>query len=116
MKLNKYTTTIALAALMAITSGLVPAQDADLHVSKAATSKVPPTYPTTARQLGLQGDVEVEAHITEAGVVESAKPLTGNPVLAAAAVKALKEWKFTPFTNDGKAVKAIAPISFSFKL
>ena len=42
--------------------------------------------------------------------------ITGNPVLLNAAVAAAKQWKFTPFTNDGKAVKAVAPITFTFKL
>ena len=83
---------------------------------KAATSKVQPEYPAMARQLHLEGAVQVEAHITEEGTVEEVKPVTGNAVLANAAVAALKRWKFTPFTNDGKPTKAVLDMSFSFKL
>jgi TonB family protein len=123
MKINYKTTvkTVMMAALMVVASGLVMGQESVLNVSKTdamknATSKVAPTYPAMARQLGMQGDVEVEARITQDGSVESVKPLTGNPVLLNAAVAAMKQWKFTPFTNEGKAVKAVAPISFTFKL
>jgi protein TonB len=113
--------TIAMAAIMVVASGLVMGQDAVLNVSKTeamknATSKVAPSYPPMARQLGMQGEVEVEARITADGSVEAVKPLTGNPVLLGAAVTAMKQWKFTPFTSEGKAVKAVAPISFTFKL
>jgi TonB family protein len=121
MKTKTAVKTVMMAALMVVASGLMMGQEAVLNVSKTeamknATSKVAPTYPPMARQLGMQGDVEVEARITEDGTVESVKPLTGNPVLLNAAVAAMKQWKFTPFTNEGKAVKAVAPISFTFKL
>jgi TonB family protein len=123
MKINYKTAvkTMMMTALMVVAAGLVMGQEAVLNVSKTdamrnATSKVAPTYPPMARQLGMQGDVEVEARITEDGSVESVKPLTGNPVLLNAAVAAMKQWKFTPFTNEGKAVKAVAPVVFTFKL
>jgi TonB family protein len=123
MKANYKTAvkTMMMTVLMVVASGLVMGQEAVLNVSKTdamknATSKVAPAYPPMARQLGMQGDVEVEARINEEGAVDSVKPLTGNPVLLNAAVAAAKQWKFTPFTNEGKAVKAVAPISFTFKL
>jgi TonB family protein len=121
MKLINYRKTLLLLTTMALICAAAVAQDPDMKVSrgdamKAATSKMSPIYPTMARQLHLEGDVEVEAHITEAGTVESVKPLTGNAVLMMAAVDAMKHWKFTPFTEGGKPVKAIAPILFTFKL
>jgi TonB family protein len=112
---------ILVTLLMALAAGCAMAQDADLKVTtsdamKAATSKVAPDYPVIAKQLHIEGAVEVEAHIAEDGSVESVKPLTGNAVLTTAAVAAMKHWKFTPFMSGGKAVKAIAPLTFNFKL
>jgi TonB family protein len=117
---------IAFTFFMALAGGLglaqhALAQDADLRVSnsealKAATAKVQPDYPAIAKQLHLEGAVEVEAHIAEDGSVESVRPLTGNAVLANAAVAATKRWKFTPFTAGGKNVKAVASLTFNFKL
>jgi protein TonB len=111
---------IITSLLMALASGLAMAQDSDVKVStsdamKAATSKVQPDYPVIAKQLHLEGAVEVEAHIGADGSVESAKPLTGNAVLATAAVAATKRWKFAPFMVDGKPVKSVASLTFSFK-
>jgi protein TonB len=112
---------VVFSLLMAVASGYAIAQDAGLKVSgadamKAATSKVQPEYPAVAKQLHLEGTVEVEVHITEAGAVDSAKPLAGNSLLAKAAVAATMQWKFTPFTADGKPVAATAPLTFNFKL
>ncbi|MDP9054335.1 MAG: energy transducer TonB [Acidobacteriota bacterium] len=115
-----FTAFMALAGGAALSRDAM-AQDMDLKVSrseamKAATSRVQPDYPVIAKQLHLEGTVEVEAHIGEDGSVESVKPVTGNAVLANAAVMATKRWKFTPFTAGGKNVKAIASLSFIFKL
>lgn len=123
-KNNKMKTTIRTAlfaaALALFVAGTAPAQDA-VHVSqaeamKAAKEKREPEYPAMAKQLHLEGAVQLEAHISEDGTVEEVKPLTGNAVLMNSAVSAMKKWKFTPFLADGKPVKAIADLSFRFKL
>ena len=108
--------TVALLA-----AGILFAQEPAVHLSqseaiKAAKERPAPDYPAMARQLHLEGEVQVQAHISETGAVEDAKPLTGNAVLAMAAVKAMRLWKFAPTITDGKPRKAIAEVSFSFKL
>lgn len=82
----------------------------------AAVQKVAPEYSGMARQLKLTGNVEVNVFISEDGKVEKVESVSGNPVLFRSAEDAVKKWKFTPFTEDGKAVKAVAAMSFSFKL
>lgn len=109
---------VALAVLL-LNTGL--AQEAPKKVTKAeglnaVTSKVAPEYPPIARQLKIEGAVELEAVVTEAGVVEKVNIVSGNPVLTRPASDAIKKWKFAPFTSDGKAVKALVPVSLSFKL
>lgn len=86
------------------------------EATKAATSKVQPEYPPIAKQLKLEGAVQVEASIDEKGTVETVKVLSGNVVLANSAANALKRWKFSPFTIDGKPAKASATLSFTFKM
>ncbi len=97
------------------------AEDGPKKVSKtdglsAATSKVQPAYPPIARQLKIEGAVELEAVVTESGTVEAVNIVSGNPVLTRPAVDALKKWKFAPFTSEGKSVKALVPVSLSFHL
>ncbi|HZL56291.1 MAG TPA: energy transducer TonB [Bryobacteraceae bacterium] len=114
------TATNTFAALVLLVGSSAFAQDT-VHVTqgeaiKAAKERVEPEYPAMAKQLHLEGAVQLEAHIGENGIVEEVKPLTGNAVLMNSAVAAIKKWKFTPFTADGKPVKAVADLSFHFKL
>jgi TonB family protein len=109
---------VALAAFL-LSTGV--AQEAPKKVTKAeglnaVTSKVAPEYPPIARQLKIEGAVELEAVVTESGVVEKVNIVSGNPVLTRPASDAIKKWKFAPFTSDGKAVKALVPVSLSFKM
>jgi protein TonB len=113
-----HTLTAAFFATL-LSTGCAMAQE--LHVSqseavKAAKEKPQPDYPAMAKQLHLEGNVQVQAHISESGAVEEVKPVTGNAVLANAAMSALRKWKFTPFTADGKPTKAVADMNFSFKM
>jgi protein TonB len=95
-------------------------QDAPKKVShdeamSAAVTKVQPEYPLIARQLNIRGSVELEAVVAEDGTVEKVNIVSGNPVLTRSATQALKKWQFKPCTTDGKAVKALAPVTFTFK-
>jgi TonB family protein len=82
---------------------------------KAALTKPHPAYSPVARQMKIAGRVEVEALVNEDGAVESAKAVTGNPLLTQSALSAVEKWKFTPFTSDGKPVKAICTLVFDFR-
>jgi TonB family protein len=109
------------AFLATLFVGAGMAQDAPKKVTRneglnAVTSKVPPDYPPIARQLKIVGDVELEVLVTESGTVEKVNILSGNPVLTRPASEALKKWKFAPFTTDGKAVKALVPVTLSFRM
>jgi protein TonB len=97
------------------------AQDAPKKVSKAeglnaVTTKVAPDYPVIAKQLKIEGAVELEAIVAENGTVEKVNIVSGNPVLTRPAVEAVKKWKYAPFTSEGKAVKAAVPVSVNFKM
>jgi len=109
------------AAILSCLNLTVSGQDDVKKLSKTEalaiiTSRTPPEYPAIARQLKLEGQVEVEAIVAEDGSVEQVNIISGNPVLTRAAVAAVKKWKFTPVKADGKSVKARAPLSLSFKL
>jgi periplasmic protein TonB len=80
----------------------------------AAVTRIQPEYPPVARQLKLTGTVEVEVAIDEQGAATGAKQLSGNPLLAKAAVEAVRKWRFKPFRSDGRPTKAAATLSFVF--
>lgn len=81
----------------------------------AVTTRVQPEYPAIARQLKLGGAVDVEVVITEEGVPEDVRIVSGNPVLTKPCVDAVKKWRFKPFLEGGKAVKAVAALTFTFQ-
>ena len=71
------------------------AQDASSDATKRKVkSKVLPDYPPIARQLSLQGKVRIETTVSADGRVTNTKVVGGNPVLANAAVDAIKKWRF----------------------
>ncbi len=93
---------------------------ADLRVGhsdavKNAVKRTNPEYNPMAKQMRIQGDVEVEVKISESGDVADVKVVTGNPMLSSTVGKALKEWKFSPFLEDGKPSAATASLRFTFK-
>ncbi len=73
-----------------------------------------PVYPIIDEKDPLQGQVVIRITTSETGDVESTEVMNGDPLLAAAAVNALKQWKFKPFIRNGKPVKASMNIPFSF--
>jgi|SRR5579863_4694576 TonB family protein len=72
------------------------------------------TYPEEAREKQLQGEVWVKISVSEAGDVSGVELISGDPVLARAAVDAAKKWKFKPFIKNGKPVPVSTRIPFDF--
>jgi protein TonB len=111
---------LAFALTLCIATLTLHAQDTVRRLTqeeavKAAVTKPQPEYPAMARQLKIQGRVEVEVSITPTGAVEDVRILTGNATLTGPAVNAVKRWRFEPITSGGKPVHAVAILSFSFK-
>ena len=86
-----------------------------VEAENEAVTKVAPEYPPFAKQLHIAGEVNLEAVVSEEGKVEKVNVVDGNPVLTKPAAEVLMKWKFKPLLADGKPVKALAPISFTFK-
>ncbi|MGB7863478.1 MAG: energy transducer TonB, partial [Candidatus Sulfotelmatobacter sp.] len=79
-------------------------------------SKVPPIYPERARQARITGTVVLKALINQAGDVESLSLISGHPLLAPAAMDAVKQWKYRPYLLNGKAVNVETQITVNFAL
>jgi len=59
-------------------------------------TRVEPEYPETLQRLQIGGTVRLGLTIAPKGSVEDVHVLGGNPILAEAAVKAVKQWIYTP--------------------
>jgi protein TonB len=108
-------------ALVALLGAIAMAQDAPKKITRAEAlsalaTKVQPDYPPIAKQLKVQGTVELEAVVSETGEVTKVNIVSGNPLLTAPCAQAVKHWKFKPFLEDGKAIRVLAPVALDFKL
>jgi TonB family protein len=77
--------------------------------ARAVIHKVPPNYPIIAKQMGITGTVVVTATVDATGKVLKAESTSGNKLLAASAIDAVKQWKFAP----GTATETF-PVSVNF--
>lgn len=75
----------------------------------------PPSYPPSDWVAAVEGDVVVQAAISETGQVTGVEILQGLTAgLNQAAVEALKRWRFRPATRQGKAVASDQVLTFRF--
>ena len=77
---------------------------------------VPPIYPDIARAAKVEGLVILEATIDERGLVIDARVLRSVPLLDAAALAALKQWRYTPTLLNGTPVRVLITVTFRFSL
>ncbi|MGH9733069.1 MAG: energy transducer TonB [Candidatus Acidiferrales bacterium] len=82
----------------------VSAQDAGVVTKRKIKTKVLPEYPEIARQLHLEGKVKIQVTISADGRVTDTKVIGGHPVLAQAAIEALKKWHFEPSPKESTEI------------
>lgn len=78
-------------------------------------STVSPVYPAIARSQHIEGDVRIDALINENGKVTTMKVISGPALLHQAAMEALRQWKYTPATLDGKPVPMHLSVTLKFR-
>jgi TonB family protein len=64
------------------------------ETNRKVKSKVSPVYPELARRMNITGVVKVRVTIAANGSVKDAQLVGGHPVLASAAMEAVKKWRF----------------------
>ncbi len=79
-----------------------------------ATSLPAPQYPAVARAAHASGTVNVQILIDEGGNVIEATPVSGHPLLRAAAQAAAKEAKFTATRVKGEPTRVTGVLVFNF--
>jgi TonB family protein len=79
-----------------------------------ALSLPKPPYPAIAKQLRIQGAVNVQVVISETGKVISAKAVSGNAALTAAATQAALQARFSPTILGDQPVKVSGIITYNF--
>jgi periplasmic protein TonB len=78
------------------------------------TYSIAPEYPPLARQARIYGSVEIDAIIDERGNVVEARVVSGHPLLTAAALKAVVQWKYEPTSLSGQPVSVELHVQVHF--
>ena len=78
--------------------------------------RVEPQYPEEARSKHIQGLVTLDVQIGPEGAVHNIAVVEGNPLLAEAAIQAVRQWRYQPYSVDGRPVEMQTRITIRFKL
>ncbi len=92
-----------------------------VRVSQGVTAgliirRVQPVYPPIARQARIQGSVLLQAEISKDGTIENLRLISGHPMLAPAAIEAVKQWRYKPYFLNGEPVPVETQITVNFTL
>src|SRR5712672_1387095 len=92
-----------------------------VRVSAGVTSgllvkRIQPNYPPLARQARIQGQVVLHAVISKDGSIENLTLISGHPMLAPAAIDAVKQWKYKPYLLNGEPVEVDTEVQVNFTL
>jgi TonB family protein len=77
---------------------------------------VAPKYPAEAGRERIEGTVVLMAVIGKDGTVQDVRVQSGLPVLAQAAIEAVKQWRYRPYLLNGEPVEVDSQITINFNL
>ena len=84
----------------------------------AYLSNLAPPYPVAARRAGEQGTVTLRVRVTREGLASrvAVEKSSGSPHLDAAALEAVKAWRFAPARQGADAVESWMLVPIVFRL
>ncbi|MFZ1156973.1 MAG: energy transducer TonB [Candidatus Sulfotelmatobacter sp.] len=109
------------STLSAVPKLAIPAAPKRVRISQGVTrgmliQKVEPAYPAIARAARIQGEVVLAAVISKNGEIQNLTLVSGHPMLTAAALEAVKQWRYRPFLLNGEPVEVETTIIVTFQL
>lgn len=99
--------------------GSKPTLAKPVHVSEAFLAqlahRVEPVYPRIAIITHQEGQVQLHAIIAKDGSIRSLEVMSGVPLLASAAMDAVKQWRYLPYKLNGEPVEVETFITVNFR-
>lgn len=111
----------ALTELVSSVPAAQPSLSENLRVSTGVPQpilvhRVEPAYPAFAKQGGIEGQVVLEALVNASGRVTGLRVAKGNNLLADAAQRAVRQWRYRPPRLNGQPVEIPIKIILNFEL
>jgi periplasmic protein TonB len=106
---------------LAVVPKLAAVQPKRIRVSQGVTRgmltlRIEPTYPPLARQARVQGDVVLKAIVSKEGNITELELISGHPMLAPAAIAAVKQWHYRPFLLNGEPIEVETVVTVIFRI
>ena len=93
-----------------------------VHISQGVANGllvhvVTPVYPPYARRAGIQGTVVLQGTIGKDGRVQNLIPISSpSKELTEAAIGAVEQWQYKPYTLKGEPIEVLTTINVNFQL
>jgi len=88
----------------------------EIRIEGTLIKRVNPVYPPMLKSAHIQGQVELSLHISPEGIVDQVHRISGQPMLANAAIEAVKQWRYDPAKINGKPVDMVTTVRLNFAL
>jgi len=85
---------VGLLLLSGLAATISPEAWGQGEIKRKTKNSVPPLYPELARRMNITGVVKVQITVAADGSVKNAKVIGGHPLLANAALDAVKKWRY----------------------
>jgi len=117
----KWLTALAFLVFSCLIATPVEGQAAAKHnfISTAVSGgkvvkSVTPVYPTVVTAKAIAEGVVVKLTIDKQGVPRDLRVTKGDPILAKAALKALRQWRWKPYKLNGEPVEVESSVYIKF--
>jgi TonB family protein len=95
---------VALILVSGWVMGTSPKAFGQEELTRKVKYKVAPGYPELARKMNITGVVKILVTVAPNGAVKDAKLMGGHPVLATAAIDAVRKWKYEAAAEETAGV------------
>ncbi len=92
----------------------VPGRPKSELVPATLLSRVAPTFPAIAKQMGVYGAVRMSVTISPEGTVSAVRVISGDGQLQRAAVAAVQQWRYKPARLNGQPTESTAEVQINF--
>ncbi len=96
-------------------SAIEPVNLPEAAVRDLLAQPVDPQYPPAAKASGQRGSVVLQVVIGRDGAVQDVKFLQGSLMFARVAIDAVRQWRFKPYSINGRVVSVQSLITLNFK-
>jgi protein TonB len=109
------------SSLAALPKLAIPASPKRIRVSQGVTKglliqKIEPKYPPLAQGARIAGQVLLRAIIGKDGDIKELELLSGHPMLAPAAIAAVRQWHYRPFLLNGEPIEVETTVIVTFQI